>query len=924
MAKEHIFPGQRWISDPEPEMGLGIILKVEFGRVEIYFPAASEHRQYAIESAPLRRVRFAVGDKITTHDGKESVVEKAGTRQGLMVYVVEGGREVAEAELSDSISFSKPEDRMLRAHVDGPRTFDLRVEALGWMAQIRKSPVRGFVGPRIDLIPHQLSIAGEVASRLAPRVLLADEVGLGKTIEAGLILHRLHLTGRASRILVLVPEPLIHQWFVELLRRFNLLFSLFDEERCAAIEAGDAGANPFLDSQLVLCGLDLFENNPERIPQILEAEWDLLVVDEAHHLEWTKDGPGEDYLLVEALAEQTPGLLLLTATPQQLRPEGHFARLRLLDPERYSDLDAFLEETSHYGEVAAVVGRLLDGGDLTAADRALFAEKSARITAQADALAGGDASARARLVDDLVDEFGTGRVMFRNTRGDLTGFPERKAFMVPLDGEDAMAAKIGWLVAFLAELGENEKVLLIGKTRQLAEAVSEELLAVVQVKAALFHEDLNLMQRDRNAAYFAEEDGARILICSEIGSEGRNFQFAHHLVLFDLPDDPGLLEQRIGRLDRIGQSATVQIRVPFIKGSADEVLAKWYHDGLGAFERSLHGAAAIVDAVGDLLERTKAKPSASAMKALVKRSREVRAEVARRLERGHDRLLALNSRRPEEAAAMIAAIRAADSDDAFEEFLLRLFDHFGLGVEDLDEHTYLVTQGNVITDAFPALPDDGLAGTFDRTRALSREDIGFFSWDHPVVLGALDLLLGSEAGNAAFAVWDQEERPEGALLEAYVVIECVAPPALHADRFLPATPLRVVVNHALDDHSENEALREASLHSGEPSTLFGKAVFRKKLVPQMLDKAKSLAKKRVKAVVAQALADARSQLDDEIARLESLQALNDNVSPAEVAALRDQKEALCKAIGEARLRIDALRVIHRVQTKPKVVATEES
>ena len=98
---------------------------------------------------------------------------------------------------------------------------------------------RGFVGGRVDLIAHQMSIAGEVAARLVPRVLLADEVGLGKTIEAGLILHRLHLTGRAERILILVPEPLVHQWFVEMLRRFNLLFSIFDEERCASIEQHD-------------------------------------------------------------------------------------------------------------------------------------------------------------------------------------------------------------------------------------------------------------------------------------------------------------------------------------------------------------------------------------------------------------------------------------------------------------------------------------------------------------------------------------------------------------------------------------------------------------------------------------------------------------------------------------------------------------
>ena len=147
--------------------------------------------------------------------------------------------------------------------------------------------------------------------------------------------HRLHLTGRAERILILVPEPLVNQWFVELLRRFNLLFSIFDEERCASIQLHDPDANPFLDSQLVLCSVAFLSGNEARARQVVQAGWDLLVVDEAHHMEWSPAAASAQYSLVESLAQRTPGVLLLTATPQQLGPEGHFARLRLLDPNRY-------------------------------------------------------------------------------------------------------------------------------------------------------------------------------------------------------------------------------------------------------------------------------------------------------------------------------------------------------------------------------------------------------------------------------------------------------------------------------------------------------------------------------------------------------------------------------------------------------------
>ena len=101
-------------------------------------------------------------------------------------------------------------------------------------------------------------IAHEVGRRHAPRVLLADEVGLGKTIEAGMIMHQQRLTGRANRILVLVPPTLLHQWLVEMLRRFNLHFALYDEERLAQAE----GDNPFEAEQLVLSSLDLFSGRP--------------------------------------------------------------------------------------------------------------------------------------------------------------------------------------------------------------------------------------------------------------------------------------------------------------------------------------------------------------------------------------------------------------------------------------------------------------------------------------------------------------------------------------------------------------------------------------------------------------------------------------------------------------------------------------
>ena len=148
--------------------------------------------------------------------------------------------------------------------------------------------------------------------------------------------------------------------------------------------------------------------------------------------------------------------------------------------------------------------------------------------------------------------------------------------------------RVKWLAGLLRATG-GEKLLLICHERERAEALKEALLQEIDVKVGVFHEGLTLLQRDRQAAWFSEGDGARILLCSEIGSEGRNFQFARRLVLWDPPEDPDLLEQRIGRLDRIGQRGTIHLHVPYAEGTAEEVLLRWYEEGLGAFAGPVSG-----------------------------------------------------------------------------------------------------------------------------------------------------------------------------------------------------------------------------------------------------------------------------------------------------------------------------------------------
>ncbi len=889
--------GQRWVSDGEPELGLGIILRRGDGRVEIEFPAADEKRIYATETAPLRRVRFLPGDKILLQSGEEMTVNAVREEKGLLVYQTDDG-EVNEYELSDSISFSKPEERLFGGKLDDFAEFDLRGEALRRRAEMGRSPVRGLAGARMDLIPHQLFIADEVANRPHPRVLLADQVGLGKTIEACLILHRLILTGRAGRVLVLVPEPLIHQWFVELLRRFQLSFSLFDEERCEAIEYGDPGCNPFLDSQWILAAVDFLAGNPERAGQARDAGWDVLVVDEAHHLEWSEEAPGAAYEMVRSLAETTPGLLLLTATPQQLGPEGHFARLRLLDPARYSDLARYQEETRHYEAVADAVETLGSGGPVDARMESIVAGRP-RLEQRVADLKADHPDARENLIKDLLDGFGVGRVMFRNTRERLGGFPQRQPHLFPTTD------RLKWLIGLLESLGE-EKILVITRTRDLAEEVLEALTHEANVKGALFHEELTLLQRDRNAAYFAEADGARVLVCSEIGSEGRNFQFARHLVLYDLPEDVDLLEQRIGRLDRIGQKGTIQIHVPYQPVSGEEIRVRWLEEGLDAFRASPPGAAEIQRELRFDLEE--AIGEREGIEELLEKTRELRKQISERLARGQDRLLERSSHRTDRSSWLVGKIREWDESPAFEDFIMRLFEHSGLHIEDLGRRRYFVLPGNLKSDAFPSLPDEGLSVTFDRQRALEREQESFLTWDHPMVRAALDLLLGNESGNATFGVWDSTGE-KIILLEAWVVVECVAPAQLHIERFLPQTPVRIIVDHKGSDLTEQAAFAKPPLRKGDAASLVRNEKIKRVILPAMLEKVRALGADRSGAVIADAMTRMLGEMGAEISRLRDLSEVNDHIRPEEIAALEEREEALAQAIKGARVRLDAVRLI---------------
>ncbi len=954
-------PGQRWISDAELKMGLGTVLSVEHRMLTMLFPASGETRMYAKQTAPLTRVMFVVGDTVRRHDGLDITVTRVEEDEGLLTYFgsdADGHTiELPEELLDNQLQLNRPSERLFSRQIDPDKWFELRYRSAQEVNRLAHSDLRGLSGCRTSLIPHQLYIAHEVANRYAPRVLLADEVGLGKTIEAGLILHHQLLTERARRVLIVVPETLVHQWLVEMLRRFNLAFSIYDEERCEAQDESSDTDNPFHAEQLVLCNLEFLASHPERVEQALQGDWDLLVVDEAHHLQWSEQQASLEYTIIESLAARTKGVLLLTATPEQLGKASHFARLRLLDPDRFPDFENFLAEENSYEPIAQVVEHLLNDDRLLAQDLETLRETLGEGDNQSllDCLADEETDvasqhdARQKLVEHLLDRHGTGRVLYRNTRAAVKGFPQRKLLSYALPAPAGYARlrqfavsdptlllapellyqatqqgnassqkswtqidpRVGWLIETLQEF-RQDKILVITASAQTALDLAKTLKRKTGLHAAVFHEGLSIVERDRAAAYFADRDnGSQVLICSEIGSEGRNFQFAHQMILFDLPLNPDLLEQRIGRLDRIGQTETIRIHVPYIQNSAQASLFHWYHNGLDAFEHTCPAGHSVFVKVKDMLLAALHQDEDEIID-LIALSRRLHQEMNDTLQRGRDRLLEYNSCRPLVAQAIKSRAESDDQQSELEDYMDSIFDCFGINTEDHGEACFIISPSEYMLSPFPGLSDEGMTITYDRATALSNEDVHYLSWDHPMVNNAIDMVLSSELGNTAVtAVKYSGSKPGTLLLECIYVLESSARNELQLGRYLPPTTVRVVIDEQRRLHGDSLTHQ----HIVDRRALVDKETAQKVVAAKssdlraLLRYAEAYAAKQAPEIISRASKESVQTVGREINRLKALQQVNPNVRDDELDYFEQQLSALTDALASASLRLDALRVV---------------
>ena len=942
--------GQRWISETENNLGLGIISAVDFRQVTIDFPAAQEQRIYSVQNAPLSRVQFRLGDQIQHLEGWHGEVINVADNNELLFYLLQrqDGQErvVSEMELAHRISFSRPQERLFSAQIDRNDHFVLRYHALQYQKAQFQSPLRGLRGIRAGLIPHQLHIAKEAGQRIAPRVLLADEVGLGKTIEAGMILQQQLFAEKVRRVLIIVPETLQHQWLMEMLRRFNLHFSLFDEERCADFAAAEdrEEVNPFTTESLIICALDWLVQHPQRVQQLLAAEFDMLIADEVHHLVYDEINPSLEYQLVQQLTQQIPAVLLLTATPEQLGQQSHFARLNLLDPHRFHDYQAFLKEQQNYRPIAEATQALLENRPLNVDEKrtiSLLLAKSINF----------ETGNKAKLIQQLIDRHGTGRLLFRNTRQSVQGFPKRAYHPIALSqpkqyenavktllafGENPLQCalypehflrelntnmawwefdpRVQWLIDFLKQ-HRQEKVLVICRYAGTAIQLEQILREKEGIRSAVFHEKMAIVERDRAAAYFTQqENGAQVLLSSNIGSEGRNFQFASRLVLFNLPENPDLLEQCIGRLDRIGQTNDIQIYLPYFIDSAQAVLADWYHLGLNAFNETCPMGALLFEQFGEALQKTLENPTAlDAQKALIDHTQQERLRLKQQLEQGRDLLLELNSNGGEPANQLAQEIAAQDGSSELVDFALNLFDVIGVEQEDLGEKSIVITPtGTMLVPEFPGLKEEGVTVTFDRQLALAREELEFLTWDHPMIYHGIDLITSGDIGKSAVALLLNKHLPAGTLLlELVYVVETQAPQGLQLTRFLPPTPIRLLL-----DNRGNDLASQVAFDTLQRKLKPMERNVANKIVKMLRPSIEGLIAQGERLVVAQseriinaAQQEAEQQLDAELNRLIALQKVNKNIRADEIHTLERQRTQILQLLQQATWRLDCLRVI---------------
>ena len=444
---------------------------------------------------------------------------------------------------------------------------------------------------------HQIETVRKVLKQFRGRVLLADEVGLGKTVEAGMVLKEYALRGMAERVLVLTPASLVGQWREELEAKFGLDFATTYDPMLR--DDPDA----FWDQPRVIASIATGRRR-EHADRLAARQYDLVIVDEAHHL---RDRTSASWKLVDALNKRF--LLLLSATPVQNELIELYNLLTLLKPGIFKTLKEFRAAHMTPGKPRQPANpehlRALMRGAMIRNTRAAVALKLPRrqaTTIKVDGAPGeaeayADLAVAARRLATAGGGVGRQRLTLIHLLTAAGSSPAAAAGAVTRIAEknpgDLAWAELaqrlagidtgGKEAALLELLSRNpaEKKLVFVHSRETLEHVGS-CLERDGISFAQFDGSLTGPQKDAAIAEF--RDNASVLLCTQSGGEGRNIQFCNTLINFDVPWNPMAIEQRIGRIDRIGQTREVFVFNLVTRGTIEEEVLALLDEKISMFE----------------------------------------------------------------------------------------------------------------------------------------------------------------------------------------------------------------------------------------------------------------------------------------------------------------------------------------------------
>lgn len=308
-----------------------------------------------------------------------------------------------------------------------------------------------------------------------------------------------------------------------------------------------------------------------------------------------------------------------------------------------------------------------------------------------------------------------------------------------------------------------------------------------------------------------------------------------------------------------------------------------------------------------------ANGKAGDLELLIEESHKLNQTLKSKLEQGRDRLLEMHSNGGEEAQRIVEQIASTDGDTNLVTFALSLFDCIGLNQDDKGDNALVVTPSeHMMVPSYPGLPYEGATITFDRDTALSREEMNFISWEHPMIQGGIDLLLSEGVGTSAVSLLKNKALPVGTmLLELVYLVDAQAPKRSGISRFLPQTPIRLMMDAKGNDlsgqvefESFNRQLSPVNRHLA--SKLVSSV---QKDIHQLIEAGEKTIGSKLESVREEAQSEMSRALNGELERLQALKAVNPNIRDEELSAIDEQISELTSYIANAQIQLDSLRLI---------------